>query len=227
MTAPAARHHNDHDDDHDGGHHPHRAGLRAVTAPGDDDLATAPVWWARLAHRDSVPVEHSLVAVGSARFPDGSAVDLTAVDPRGRRPAGWLVDVRYRATDGQITCLEAAPGADPGMPLWFAEIAHATSDVPSASLVVFRGDAFPAGTLVTPREVCARGLAMTDNVGELRWWTRSGLIGTVTVADELAGRGVDRMLTALAGGIAKLRNWPPLVRELTMHPVVEDRMRRR
>lgn len=224
MTAPAARH----DDSHDGGHRLHHAGLRAVTAPGDDALATAPVWWARLAHRDRVPVEHSLVAVGSGRFPDGSAIDLTAVDPRGRRPAGWLVDVRYRATDGQIVRLEVAPGtADPGVPLWFAEIAHATSDVPSASLVVFRGDVFPAGALVTPREVCGRGLAMTDNVGELRWWTRSGLLETVTVADELAGRGIDRMLTALAGGIAKLRNWPPLVRELTMHPIVEDQMRRR
>lgn len=222
MTAPSARH----DDDRHASEH--RTRLRTVTAPGDDDLATAPVWWARLAHRDAVPVEHSLVAVGSSRFPDGSAVDLTAVDPRGRRPAGWLVDVRYRATDGRILRLAAAPGtADPGEPLWFAEIAHATSDVPSASLVVFRGDAFPAGALLTPREVCARGLAMTDNAGELRWWTRSGLIETVTVADDLAGRGVDRLLLALAGGVAKLRNWPPLVRELTMHQVVADQMRRR
>jgi hypothetical protein len=164
------------------------------------------------------------VAVGSGRFPDGSAVDLSAVDPRGRRPAGWLVDVRYRATDGQIVRLDAA---DAAVPLWFAEIAHATSAVPSASLLAFRGEDFPAGALVTPREVCARGLAMTDNVGELRWWTRSGLLETVTVADELAGLGVDRMLTALAGGIAKLRNWPPLVRELTMHPIVEEQLRRR
>ena len=112
--------------------------------------------------------------------------------------------------------LEAATGlADPGLPLWFAEIAHATSDIPSASLLAFQGDAFRAGTLVTPSEVTARGLTMTGNVGELRWWTRSGLIETATVVPELAGRGVGRLLTGLAGGIAMLRNWAPLVHEPT------------
>lgn len=217
MTSPAAS--RDENDDP----HPQRRGLRSVTVLPDDDLATAPVWWARLAHRDSDPVEHSLVAVGSGRFPHGAAVDLTGVDPRGGRPTGWLVDVRYRAYDGRIVRVHASPGlADPGLPLWFAEVAHATSDIPSASLVAFLGDgdgaAFPAGTLVTPSEVTARGLSMADNVGELRWWTRSGLIETVTVAPELAGRGVARLLTGLAGGIAMLRNWPPLVDSAGWHP---------
>ena len=207
MTSPAARS----DDDR-----PLRRPLRSVTDLPDGDLSTAPVWWARLAHRDTEPVEHSLVAVGSGRFPHGSAVDLTSVDPRGGRPTGWLVDVRYRAGDGAIVRLQASPGlADPGLPLWFAEISHATSDIPSASLVAFRGDALPAGTLVTPPEVAARGLALSDNVAELRWWTRSGLIESVTVAPDVAGRGVGRLLTGLAGGIAMLRNWAPLVSEPT------------
>jgi hypothetical protein len=210
MTAPAACT----DDEHADACAPQGA-LRAVPRLPDDDLATAPVWWARLAHRDARPVEHSLVAVGSARFRHGSAVDLSAVDPRGGRPTGWLVDVRYRAADGRIVRLEASPGlAGSGLPLWFAEIAHATSDIPSVSLLAFRGDDFPAGTLVTPSEVSARGLTMTENVGELRWWTRSGLIESVTVAPDLAGRGVDRLLTGLAGGIAMQRNWPPLGRSL-------------
>ena len=210
MTSPAARS----DDNDDARSH---RGLRSVTGLPDGDLATAPVWWARLAHRDAVPAEHSLVAVGSGRLPHGSAIDLTAVDPRGGRPTGWLVDVRYRAADGQVVRVEASPGlADPGLPLWFAEIAHATSDIPSSSLVAFRGDtpagtAFAPGTLVTPPDVAAAGLTMADHVGEVRWWTRSGLIETVTVTPELAGRGVGRLLTGLAGGIAMLRNWPPLV----------------
>lgn len=220
MSAPAARH----DDNRDA---PHRAGLRSLAAVQDDDLGTAPVWWARLAHRDHDPAEHSLVAVGSGRFAHGSAVDLTAVDPRGRRPTGWLVDVRYRAVDGRIVRVEVSDGvAHPGVPLWFAEIAHATSDLPSASLVAFTGDAFPAGTLVTPREVCARGLAMTGNVAELRWWTRSGLVETVTVSPDLQGLGVDRVLSALAGGIAMLRNWPPLLHLADPHPAPPDEIRR-
>jgi hypothetical protein len=208
MTSPAAR-----PDDADPAR-PLRRGLRSVA--GLPDLATAPVWWARLRHRDVDPEEHSLVAVGSGRFHHGRAVDLTGVDPRGSRPTGWLIDVRYRARDGRIVRLEASPGiADPGLPLWFAEISHATSDIPSASLVAFDGDAFPAGSLVTPSEVTARGLSMDDNVGELRWWLRSGLIETVAVAPEVAGRGVGRLLTGLAGGIAMLRNWAPLVSEPT------------
>ncbi len=210
MTSPAASR------DENDAPYPQRRGLRSVTGLPDDDLATAPVWWARLAHRDTDPVEHSLVAVGSGRFPHGAAVDLTGVDPRGGRPTGWLVDVRYRACDGRIVRLHASPGlADPGFPLWFAEIAHATSDIPSASLVAFCGDEFPAGTLVTPTEVCAAGLTMGDNVGELRWWTRSGLIESVSVTAEASGRGVGRLLTGLAGGIAMLRNWAPLVAEPT------------
>jgi hypothetical protein len=178
--------------------------------PGGD-LSAAPVWWARLAHRGTCPVEHSLVAVGSGRFPHGRAVDLTAVDPRGTRPPGWLVDVRYRAADGTAVALHASPGlADPGLRLWYAEISHATSDIPSTSLVAFRGDAFPAGTLVTPGVVAARGLAMADHVGELRWWIRSGLVEDVRVLPELAGRGMGRLLAGLAGGLAVLRGWPPL-----------------
>jgi hypothetical protein len=213
MTSPAARH-----DDRDV--HPHRGGLRSVPELPDDDLAIAPVWWARLAHRDPGPVEHSLVAIGSGRFPHGHAVDLTAVDPRGRQPTGWLVDVRYRAGTGRIVRLETSPGlARPGLPLWFAEIAHATSDIPSASLVAFCGDTVPAGSLVTPSEVAARGLTMTDNVGELRWWTRSGLVETVTVDPDLAGLGIDRLLCGVAGGIAMLRNWPPLVHATTPHTI--------
>jgi hypothetical protein len=189
--------------------------LRSVTDLPGGDLSAAPVWWARLAHRDTRPAEHSLVAVGSGRFRHGSAVDLTAVDPRGGRPTGWLVDVRYRAADGSIVALHASPGlAGPGLPLWFAELAHATSDIASASLLAFRGDAFAPGTLVTPGDVAARGLLMSEHVGQLRWWTRSGLIETLSVAPECAGRGVGRLLTGLAGGVAMLRNWPPLIEEV-------------
>jgi hypothetical protein len=213
MSAPAS-HHPDASDPR-----PERPTLRAVTG---DDLATAPVWWARLAHRDRVPAEHSLVAVGSSRFPHGGAVDLTAMDPHGRRPTGWLVDVRYRAVDGRIVRLEASPGlADPGLPLWFVELAHATSDIPSASLVAFAGGTFPPGTLVTPREVCAQGLSMTANVGELRWWTRSGLVETLSTTEKMEGRGIERVLLALAGGIATLRNWPPLVRSVHLPTLID------
>ncbi len=130
MTSPAARSHRS-----DEPSAPRRA-LHPVTDLPGGDLSAAPVWWARLAHRGTCRVEHSLVAVGSGRF--------------------------------------------------------------------------PAGTLVTPGVVAARGLAMADHVGELRWWTRSGLVEDVRVLPELAGRGMGRLLAGLAGGLAVLRGWPPL-----------------
>lgn len=170
------------------------------------------VWWARLAHRGPGPVEHSLVAVNSDRFPDGTPVDLTAVDPRGRRPAGWLVDLRYRAADATVVTAEVSERlADPGLPLWFAEVAHATSDIPAASIHAFAAGPVPAGTYVTPREVATAGVRMADRIGEIRWWTRSGLLDVVTVEDDARGRGVDRALGCLADTLALLRGWAPLV----------------
>lgn len=186
------------------------AGPRAVRP-----TPSASVWWARLAHREPGPQEHSLVTVNSDRFPDGTAVDLTAVDPRGRYPAGWLVDVRYRAADGRVVRLAGSERvADPGLRLWFAEVSHATSALPATSLFAFAGDELPAGALVTPREVAARGLRMADRVGELRWWTRSGLVDTVRVEPAVRGRGLGRTLVHLAEGLAVLRGWARLEGEL-------------
>ena len=212
MNAAAAR------DDHEDGRERRRSAASQLRRPPRTPATTTDaVWIARLAHRTAGGTdEHSLLLVNSDRLPAGTPVDVSDQDARGRRPTGWLVDVRYRACDGRVLRIDVSETvAAPAPPLWFAEIAHATSDVPSASVVAFGGDAFPPGTLVTPSEVCARGLTMSGNVGELRWWTRSGLVETVTVAPELAGRGVDRVLAALAGGIAMLRNWPPLLHPST------------
>jgi hypothetical protein len=174
------------------------------------------VWWARLAHRAPLTpgrggAEHSLVAVRSDRFPDGTPVDLTAVDPRGRRPAGWLVDLRYRAADGSVVAAEVSERvADPALPLWFAEVAHATSDIPAASIHAFIGDALPPGAFVTPREVAARGVRMADRIGEIRWWTRSGLLDVLTVEPDGRGHGIGLALGHLAETLAVFRGWAPL-----------------
>jgi GNAT superfamily N-acetyltransferase len=157
------------------------------------------------------PAEHSLVLVNSDRFPDGTPVDLAAVDARGRRPAGWLVDVRYRACDGTVLRAEVSGAvAVPVAPLWFAEIAHATSGVPSSSLLAFAGAAYPAGTLVGPHEVARRGLRMGDRVAELRWWTRSGVVENVQVEPVFRRQGIGRVLVTVAEGLAAVRGWAPL-----------------
>ncbi|MGY1821584.1 hypothetical protein [Geodermatophilus sp. SYSU D00079] len=189
-----------------------RATLLAVRrASRGTSGAAAPVWWARLAEHGAASAEHSLVAVGSARFPDGTPVDLTAVHSRGRRPAGWLVDVRYRVTDGSVVRVElAAEPVDRCPPLWFAEVHSATSGIPSVSLLAFRGGDVRPGSLLGPHEVAAAGLRRDDAVGEVRWWTRSGVVDTVTVAAGLRRRGVGRALVTVAEALRVLRGWAPL-----------------
>jgi GNAT superfamily N-acetyltransferase len=185
--------------------------LRRRPARPEAAPATPSIWWARTAERGPDSVEHSLVAVNSDRFPDGTPVDLTALTSSGRRPAGWLVDVRFRAADGGVVRVDVAdPVAELCPPLWFAEIAHATSGIPSASLVAFRGTTFRPGSLVGPHHVAGRGVRMADRVGQVRWWTRSGLVDTVRVDPSLRRRGVGRTLVTVAEGLRMLRGWAPL-----------------
>lgn len=173
--------------------------------------ATTALWWARLLRRGPGPTEYSLVGVNSGRFPDGTPVDMTAVDARGRRPEGWQVDVRHRATDGRVLRVEVAPElSDRCPPLWFAEVSHATSAVPAVSLLAFRGAAFRPGALVRPHEVAAAGVRVADRVAEVRWWIRSGLVDTVTVESPYRGRGVARTLVTAAEGLRFQRGWAPL-----------------
>jgi GNAT superfamily N-acetyltransferase len=171
----------------------------------------APVWWARLAEQGPASGEHSLVAVHSDRFPDGTPVDLTALQARGRRPAGWLVDVRYRTADGAVVRVDLADeSADRCPSLWFTEVHSATSGVPSVSLLAFRGADVRPGSLLGPHQVAALGLRTADAVAEVRWWTRSGVVDTVRVIPELRRRGVGRAMVTVAEALGALRGWAPL-----------------
>jgi len=185
--------------------------LRAVPPLPEPAPETTALWWARLLRRGPGPVEYSLVAVNSDRFPDGTPVDMTAVDARGRRPAGWQVDVRHRASDNRVVRIDVTEDlSDTCPPMWFAEVTHASSAVPAASLLAFRGSAFRPGTVVRPHEVAAAGVRMTDRIAEVRWWIRSGLVDDVTVEPVYRGRGVARTLVTAAEGLRFLRGWAPL-----------------
>lgn len=188
------------------------ARLRAVPPAPAAPPATPAVWWARIARRCADPVEHSLVAVNSDRFPDGTPVDLAALGAHDRRPAGWLVDLRYRAADGAVVRVDVAPAvAEPGVPLWFAVVHHACDPVPAASLLAFAGEHCRPGALVHPQDVTAHGARLQDHVGEIRWQLRSGLVESVVVERDWRRRGIGRLLTTAAEALRMLRGWPPLV----------------
>ncbi|MGY1812737.1 hypothetical protein [Blastococcus sp. SYSU D00820] len=192
---------------------PHRTSPPSRTRPVRlrPAAASASVWWARIADSGPGSPEHSLVGVNSDRFPDGTPVDMTAIRSLGRRPAGWLVDLRYRTRDGAVTGVEVSEDvADLAPPMWFAEVSHATSNIPATSLMAFRGSAFRPGSLVAPHQVAARGVRMTDRVGEIRWYTRSGLVDTVVVDPALRRRGVASVLVTVAEALRVMRGWAPV-----------------
>ena len=151
------------------------------------------------------------MAVNSERFPDGTPVDMTAIESGGRRPAGWLVGVRYRATSGAVVGIDVSETlADLCPPLWFVELHHATSYIPATSLLAFTGGPFRPGAVVSPREVAAAGLRMVDRVGEVRWYNRSGIVDVVTVDPSLRRRGMASTLVTAAEALRVLRGWAPL-----------------
>src|SRR3954453_3382477 len=86
------------------------------------------VWWARITRRGTAPVEHSLVAVHSDRFPAGTPVDLSALNARGRRPTGWLGDTRYRPADGAVVRIDVADSVC-AQPVWFSEAHHSAAAI--------------------------------------------------------------------------------------------------
>jgi hypothetical protein len=176
------------------------------------------LWWARIARRFAEPAEHSLVAVRSDRFPPGTPVDLSALDARGRRPVGWLVDLRYRARDGAVLAIGTAPGLCE-LPLWFTEAHHAGAPIPAVTLAAHLGGGVAPGCLLAPRPLPA--------VGRLRWQVRSGLVEELRVETDIRTRGVDAVLPVAALALAVLRGWPPVHGALrTSEPVVRTGVER-
>jgi hypothetical protein len=161
-----------------------------TTAPAAPALVSAPrpasIWWARVTRRSLVPIEHSLIAVDSDRFRAGTPVDLSALDARGRRPTGWLVDVRYRTANGAVVRIDLADHLTEE-PVRIAEMHHAGAAIPAVSLAAFT---------TTGGEL----------LGALRWQLRSGLVESLTVAPRGAGTG--RLLAVTADALATLRGWP-------------------
>jgi len=79
------------------------AALHDIQAPVRSRLeAKEPVYGVGHPYYRAMDPRAPLLRGLSERFADGTPVDMTAIESRGRRPLGWLVDVRYRASDGAV-----------------------------------------------------------------------------------------------------------------------------
>lgn len=173
------------------------------------------VWWARITRRCTDPVEHSLVAVNSDRFPAGTPVDLSALNARGRRPTGWLVDLRYRTRDGAVVRIDVSETvADPGLAVWFTESHHAGAAIPTVTLTASTGGPTAPGALVPPHAG-----RPGRQLGSIRWQLRSGLVDAVTVLPDLRGQRIGRLLAVTADALCTLRGWPALQGDAAERPL--------
>jgi GNAT superfamily N-acetyltransferase len=188
-----------------------RRSSRRSPAPGAATLGSRALWWALITRSRGRDGERSLLAVNSDEFPDGTPVDATSVVDGERRPAGWVVDVRYRSGNGAPLHVSVAPAvAAHDVQLWFVALHDGSALLPAASLVAFIGAGVPAGSLLSLHEVPAPALRQAARVGEIRWYPRSGVVDTVVVDEAARGRGIARHLVTAAEGLRGLWGWPPL-----------------
>ena len=170
------------------------------TPPGVPPAGT-PTWYVR----------HGELANGRFRVrchvddahPDGIVVD----EPRGGSGMFtlWTADVDG---DGHAV-LWVNPLANPGTAAcWFVVLEDRAAAEPTATLVAFATDHVPLGTVVTDPEFFHLPVANRDQVAAVRWWTQTGAVDQIYVAERWRGRDQARELVYNASAYHQHRGWP-------------------
>jgi GNAT superfamily N-acetyltransferase len=133
------------------------------------------------------------------------------LDHAGRPEPG---PVLYRADydpAGQLIRAVVDPAFAPaGAELWFAEIPETDADPPATNLVAFASPEWPDGTVVARAEWERAGVDPREQVGALRWWTRTGQVHQVYVAAHMRRRRVGTKLVLTGAALTVGRRWPSL-----------------
>lgn len=135
--------------------------------------------------------------------PDGVVVDEPG-DTSGMFTL-WTADV----DDDGHAVLWVNPLANPGTAAcWFVVLEDRQAAEPTASLVAFATDHVPIGTVITDPEFFHLPVANRDQVAAVRWWTRSGAVDQIYVAEQWRGRDQARELIYHASAYHQHRGWP-------------------
>ncbi|MCU1667199.1 MAG: hypothetical protein JWP40_126 [Blastococcus sp.] len=168
--------------------------------------APADGWWARVVeegHSGGSP-RHTLLWVLSTEFPVNTVVTL----PGNRRPTAWRVAVTLAGRTGPVSSIDVAL---PDVPLlWYVEVPEPAATPSAATLIAFSDPRYPEGTVLSPAEARAGGVAGAHQVAAFRWWTESGLVHQIYVSPEHRRLGIAGKVALAAFGIQAARGRPPL-----------------
>lgn len=110
--------------------------------------------------------------------------------------------------DGHVV-ISVNPLANPEtVSCWFVILEDRRAAEPTATLVAFATDHVPVGTVITDPEFFHLPVANRDQVAAVRWWTQTGAVDQIYVAEKWRGRDQARELIYHASAYHQHRGWP-------------------
>ncbi len=141
-------------------------------------------------------------------FVDDAHPDGTIVDAPGETSGMFSLWTAGVDADGH-TMLWVNPAANPGTAdCWFVILEDRQAPEPTATLVAFATDHLPVGTVITDPEFFHLPVANRDQVAAVRWWTQTGAVDQIYVAEQWRGHDQARELIYHASAYHQHRGWP-------------------
>jgi len=148
-------------------------------------------------------------AYRSAAVSDGTVVEVDKEAPLAS--VGTLLGILDfdRARRPKISLTDdALPGA---LPLWFVEVASEHEGRPQLSLVAYGTKDFAAGTIISNATFYSAPVRSSEQLGAVRWFTKSGLVDQLFVAETHRHQLVAMSLIFAADAMHHHRGWPGFI----------------
>jgi GNAT superfamily N-acetyltransferase len=141
-------------------------------------------------------------------FVDDAHPDGVIVDKPGDTSSMYRLWTAEVDDDGHAV-VRVNPLSNPGtVDCWFVIIEDRTAPEPTATLVAFATDHLRVGTVITDPEFFHLPVANADQVAAVRWWTQTGAVDQIYVAEKWRGRDQARELIYHASAYHQHRGWP-------------------
>jgi GNAT superfamily N-acetyltransferase len=177
-----------------------------MSDPLDRRLGTGS-WW-QCVIRGSGGEPDRFITVQSARYPDGSRIELAPEMALVQVGDDAVCEITFGDTR-RIVGLQVMSWFAPKAPaMWFAERRESTATPPAVSLMAFTGAGQPHHTLVDEADLRNIPVGTADQLGALRWYPATGEIDQIYVQPSWRRRNVASALLAAGGSLSVARDWP-------------------